>query len=153
MLEQKFRVIKGEGDYTSKTLATVDLKKGDVIGSFKETATKTTKVRYTSVQVGKDEHIELNSDLVYLNHSCAPNVRMDVTQMKAIAERDIKAGEELTFFYPSTEWSMAQPFTCWCGAKNCLKQVQGAKYLSKSQLEEHGFINKHIIELVNESHK
>lgn len=26
----------------------------------------------------------------------------------------LKEGDELTFFYPSTEWSMAQPFDCLC---------------------------------------
>ena len=28
--------------------------------------------------------------------------------------KDIKAGDELRFFYPATEWEMAQPFSCIC---------------------------------------
>lgn len=33
------------------------------------------------------------------------------------ALRDIQPGDELSFFYPSTEWEMAQGFECKCGAK------------------------------------
>lgn len=29
----------------------------------------------------------------------------------------IKKGGDITFFYPSTEWDMAQGFDCSCGAK------------------------------------
>ncbi len=32
---------------------------------------------YTSVQTGRDSHVELNSDLVYCNHSCAPSLEFD----------------------------------------------------------------------------
>jgi len=37
--------------------------------------------------------------------------------MTVVAARDLAADDELTFFYPSTEWSMAEPFDCWCGAE------------------------------------
>jgi hypothetical protein len=33
----------------------------------------------------------------------------------------------MTFFYPSTEWDMAQPFTC-CGSSNCWV-VKGAAHI------------------------
>ena len=35
-------------------------------------------------------------------------------------------GDELTFFYPSTEWEMVHPFQCECGAADCLKWITGA---------------------------
>lgn len=60
--------------------------------------------------------MELNSDMVYINHSCAPNVAMDVDRMVVRALEDIAIGEELSFFYPSTEWEMEQPFECWCNS-------------------------------------
>jgi len=35
----------------------------------------------------------------------------------------LKKGDDITFFYPSTEWDMAQGFDCNCGAKVCLTAV------------------------------
>lgn len=42
---------------------------------------------------------------------------------------DISSGQELTFFYPSTEWSMASPFLCGCGSPCCLKSIAGASHM------------------------
>lgn len=111
-------------------MTVVPLKKDQVIGSFLGTATSTDTVRYSSVQVGRNSHIELNSDLVYINHSCAPNVKFDVQQRRVLALHDLSIGTELNFFYPSTEWEMQQPFECWCGSDKCLKRIQGAKFLT-----------------------
>ncbi|KAF8998546.1 hypothetical protein BDQ17DRAFT_1391700 [Cyathus striatus] len=112
---------------------------------------------YTSVQCGKDpnDHIELNSDLVYINHSCEPSIAFnlsspDVSKWNIQALRRIKVGEMLTFFYPSTEWSMDQPFECVCGTPSCLRTIQGAKYLSKQDLQARGYVSPWIIELVTE---
>ena len=33
--------------------------------------------------------------------------------------KGIEVGQELTFFYPSTEWDMAQGFECICGTATC----------------------------------
>lgn len=104
--------------------------------------------RYTSVQcgTGQDDHIELNSDLVYINHSCEPNVAFDLSSpdpkdwhLRTL--RPVKKGQALTFFYPSTEWDMDQPFKCECGAKSCIGSIQGAKYLSLKQLAARLWVN------------
>ena len=97
----------------------------------------------TSIQINKHEHIEELSRLAYLNHSCDPNVLMDFSQMELRAIRDIEPGEELTFFYPSTEWDMSTPFQCLCGSSQCLKKIAGARYLSLNVLGRY-FINQHI---------
>jgi hypothetical protein len=89
---------------------------------------------YLTVQVANDKHILLDPQfLQYINHSCDPNVFFDTTMMKVIALKPIHSGEEFSFFYPSAEWDMAQPFTCHCGSKNCLKEIKGAAYLSKEE--------------------
>lgn len=55
----------------------------------------------TQLQVGETEHIMLSPEwLQYVNHSCTPNVFFDTSTLKLIALKDIKAGEELCFFYP-----------------------------------------------------
>jgi hypothetical protein len=69
--------------------------------------------------------------------------------MKIVALRDLKRGDEVCFFYPSTEWSMSQPFTCWCGASECLKTIDGAKNTPKLKMDRFYYAN-HIRELLEE---
>ena len=103
--------------------------------------------RYT-VQIGRDKHTEVGK-LSALNHSCDPNVILDTERLIMVARRDIEKGEELFFFYPSTEWEMDAPFICLCGASNCIHVVAGARFLPLSTLENH-FLNKHIREMMVE---
>jgi hypothetical protein len=69
--------------------------------------------------------------------------------MLVFAARDLAVGDELTFFYPSTEWEMSSPFICLCGAPNCIHVVAGARFLPLSTLEGH-FLNAHIRQLMTE---
>ena len=95
---------------------------------------------YLSVQVAADRHIHLAPEfLQYINHSCAPNTFFDTQNGQVVALRDIAPNEEITFFYPSTEWSMTQSFTCFCGAANCLGEIQGAVHLPRPTLAKYRF--------------
>jgi hypothetical protein len=86
---------------------------------------------YLTVQVGIDQHIMLQPEhLQYINHSCDPNVFFDTHAMKVIALKPIAEGDEMTFFYPSTEWDMVQPFKCFCGCSNCLGEIKGASHIN-----------------------
>lgn len=86
---------------------------------------------YLTVQTGEDKHIILDPEfLQYINHGCNPNVFFDTTNMELLALKEIQPGDELLFFYPSTEWDMDQPFDCFCGTSQCLHRIQGASYLS-----------------------
>lgn len=143
----KYKVVRGTDlEYSSKLIASCSYKKGDVL----ETITGATlgMKRYTSVQINEKEHIELNSDIVYLNHSCDPTCIMDVKNMLVRLIKDVPVEGELTFFYPSTEWDMDQPFKCWCNSSGCIGTVKGAKYLSKELLSNY-FINEHISALLD----
>ena len=64
-------------------------------------------------------------------------------------EGGLKAGDELSFFYPSTEWSMAQPFDCRCGEKECKGRISGAKDTPDEVLQKY-WLNPHIEELLQE---
>ncbi|WFD29275.1 hypothetical protein MSPP1_000282 [Malassezia sp. CBS 17886] len=142
------------GNYNSQAVAKRDFRKGDVVARFNH-ATLTDAIRYSTVQVAEDKHIELNSDLLYCNHSCDPTLIFNVSggstpqDWFAAAARDIKAGEKLTFctrrlvLYPSTEWHMTQPFQCECGAQACLGTIAGAQHLTDAQLAPF-FLNDHI---------
>ena len=103
---------------------------GEVISFFNANQTFTYPT-YLTVQVGINKHITLMPEfLQYINHSCDPNVFFDTTLMQLVCLKPIIIGEELRFFYPSTEWEMTQQFVCNCGSANCLQLIQGAAYLS-----------------------
>ncbi len=135
--ENKFRTLVTKQAY----------KKGDVICVMPSENIVDKPTRFT-VQISKDKHTHVGK-LAALNHSCDPNVILDTEGMVMIARRDIEKGEELSFFYPSTEWEMQAPFICLCGATNCIHVVAGARFLPLSTLESH-YLSKHVRETVIE---
>ncbi|KAF6821851.1 galactose-proton symport [Colletotrichum plurivorum] len=105
---------------------------------------------YATVQCGKEKHLNLNSDLLYINHSCEPSLIFDTGNFNVLAgPKGLQPGDELTFFYPSTEWHMAQPFDCFCGTPSCRGRIAGARDMPRSQLEGL-WLNGHIRELLEE---
>ncbi len=100
-----------------------------------------TATRY-SIQVGPEMHLD-SDDLatdearvrerywMYLNHSCEPSAW--VRGLEVIALRDIVAGEGVTFDYNATEWDMAEPFSCHCGAPSCVGRVAGYRHLGEAE--------------------
>jgi hypothetical protein len=90
---------------------------------------------YLTVQLDAATHVLPRPEfLEYVNHACEPNVAFDMAQLALVALRDLRAGEELLYFYPSTEWQMAQPFTCGCGTPGCLGRIDGAAQLPRAVL-------------------
>lgn len=117
--------------------ALVPFKKGDLVSNFSAGAVYTTP-NYLTVQRDVSEHITLMPQfLQYINHSCSPNVFFDTFSMEVIALKDIEQNEEFSFFYPSTEIDMAQPFICYCGSKDCLQNIKGAKYIPGEILKKY----------------
>ena len=105
---------------------------------------------YLTVQTGKERHITLVPQfLQYINHSCDPNVFFDTASMQLKALKNISVNEEFSFFYPSTEWDMAQPFYCYCESQNCLQNIQGARYLNADQIKRYRFTDFIMNELHN----
>jgi len=110
---------------------------GDVITNF-SSGQVLNEPTYLTVQVDVDRHIMLQPEhLQYINHSCDPNVFFDTYAMQVIALRPIEEGDEMTFFYPSTEWDMAQPFNCYCGSHNCLGEIKGAAHISADVISKY----------------
>ncbi len=110
---------------------------GQVISKFAANRTQS-YATYLTIQTGMNTHITLQPDfLQYTNHSCDPNVFFDTTAMEIIALKPIQPGDELTFFYPATEWEMSQPFVCNCKSSNCLQLINGAAHLDRSTLEKY----------------
>ncbi|MBC7872995.1 MAG: SET domain-containing protein-lysine N-methyltransferase [Ferruginibacter sp.] len=112
---------------------------GEVIAGF-SAGTISAEPTYLTVQVGTRKHITLQPEfLQYINHSCDPNVFFDTTAMQLVALKALHPQEEMTFFYPSTEWKMTQSFSCYCGSHHCLGEIKGAAYLSKESQERYRF--------------
>jgi len=112
---------------------------GEVIAEF-TAGTIAAEPTYLTVQVGVGKHITLQPEfLQYINHSCEPNVFFDTTAMKLVALAEIQPEDEMTFFYPSTEWQMTQSFNCYCGSKECIGEIRGASFLPREILDKYRF--------------
>lgn len=98
-----------------------------------------------SIQVGIDQHLHPGyatngahaevSPWKFLNHSCDPNLEIDLEAKCFRARREIAEGEELSFNYLTTEWEMASPFECICGSRSCYGMIQGFRHLSREEQE------------------
>ena len=100
---------------------------------------------FQTVQIGSRTHL-LEESLAAMNHSCNPNVYIDTKNMLIKQVKDIRIGDEVTFFYPSTEWSMQNPFKCTCGSNQCIGLIAGAHKLNRSVDWSYFQFNDHIIE-------
>ncbi|MHB8125019.1 MAG: SET domain-containing protein-lysine N-methyltransferase [Desulfitobacteriaceae bacterium] len=114
--------------------------------SFDPSCTQKEKT-YQTIQVGPDKHLLADPILVLLNHSCDPNLIIDTENGLIYAKKDIFPGEELNYFYPSTEWDMARPFKCNCQSSRCIGHVKGALRIPLNILSAY-YLNNHIVELI-----
>ena len=108
-----------------------------------------------SVQIDDHAHIEVpagqdletsfdRSPWRFLNHACAPNAAIHGRTL--VAACAIAAGEEVTFDYNTTEYEMAAPFRCHCGAPACLGSIRGFRYLTMEQRQlRHERLAPHLL--------
>jgi hypothetical protein len=109
-----------------------------------------------SVQVAEHQHIEPPSaagleEMIgehtwrYMNHSCDPNTAFRGRTLFAL--RTIAAGEEVRFNYAATEYEMAEPFACQCGASSCVGVLRGYRHLSVGQRQQLArFAQQHVLD-------
>ncbi|TLD31657.1 hypothetical protein PspLS_02567 [Pyricularia sp. CBS 133598] len=144
-------VIINEAEFTSMSRSRVTLAPFALYAKMSfPPCTLADEPTYATVQIGRDRHLNLNSDLLYINHSCDPSLIFDTANLAIlVGPKGIRAGEELTFFYPSTEWHMAQPFACLCGAASCRGTISGADAMSARDLEG-VWVNGFIREMLEE---
>jgi hypothetical protein len=93
-----------------------------------------------TVQINESKHVNCTQGTCeYTCASCDPNAKFQLEndeELVLIALRDIQKGEQITFNYCLTEWKMANPFKCLCGAKNCLGYVAGFSKLPEEFQKE-----------------
>ena len=68
-------VIINEAEFTSKSLSKVSLPPFGLYAKMSfPPCTLADTPTYATVQFGRDKHLNLNSDLLYINHSCEPSL-------------------------------------------------------------------------------
>jgi hypothetical protein len=86
-----------------------------------------------------DRHLHVNPAgriWGFINHSCDPNCRFDFVRWRLVANRPIPAGAELGFNYLTTEWDLASPFLCRCGASGCWGWIRGLRHHPAEQVQQ-----------------
>ena len=135
--DRLLEVKRSEGSFRSSAASEVDLPPGALFARLTGIHQERSQ-SYSTVQAGRDLHIELNSNAVFVNHSCDPTLewQMDNLEVRVRRDRPLKKGETLSFFYPSTEWTFTQPFDCWCGAGEgkCCGRIEGAEKMDEAVL-------------------
>lgn len=132
MNEHVQRVVVGSGPHGALLEAAIALAAGEVV--FALTGDIVGEPSKYTIQLDEHRHVLTHTSAwQYMNHACRPNVRIDVTRREMIAIRDIAVGEELTFNYNTTEWNMAAPFACACGAPDCAGTIRGFRHLDAAR--------------------
>ncbi|MEO6189494.1 MAG: SET domain-containing protein-lysine N-methyltransferase [Saprospiraceae bacterium] len=149
IFESKFELKKATENNAYGLFAYISFEQNEVMFKF-NSKNFVTSPTYLTVQLDDNKHFSLDPDfLQYMNHSCDPNVFMDTQELKLIALKPIQKGDELSFFYPSTEWEMDQAFICNCGSVNCQGYISGANDLKSeilSQYQLNNFIKRKMSE-------
>jgi hypothetical protein len=75
-----------------------------------------------------------------LEHSCDPNVFLDLSELWLWALKDIHSGERLTMDYAATEDKLLHQFACTCGSSHCRGWITG--YDDPPSLEGQHFLQR-----------
>jgi len=149
--KDKFLVKKNNKGYA--VYAKVPFKKGDLICVFKGKVSKAKDIKYTLpqfieavdlLQISFEKLMKLDKPYLYFNHSCDPNSALTGVS-SLIAIRNIKKGEEIVYDYSLT---VAESFTCLCGAKNCRGAFYDSMALPKILLTRFyrmGALQDHVV--------
>jgi hypothetical protein len=73
---------------------------------------------------------------------------MAAMEIRVSSDRDLKKGDALTFFYPSSEWDMAQPFDCTCGESVCKGVIDGAGRMEDEVVRGY-WLNEYIVRMLD----
>jgi SET domain-containing protein len=124
--------IHGRGLFTTADIAkdeVVAVKGGHIISREQLREKVTPHLGPVEIQIGDDLFIapvteeERESSMLYTNHSCDPNLGMR-GEITFVAIRDIRAGEELTHDWATTD-DDDYSVECKCGSANCRGTVTG----------------------------
>ncbi len=151
-----FSVLVHDTPHGAALRATRDLARGERILTISGRVQRH-PTRY-SIQIDVGRHIEADGDLPdaemrvrhpwrFLNHSCDPVARIEGDAL--YARTTIRAGDEITFDYTTTEADMAEPFECRCGSPRCVGHVRGFLHLApREQQARRTHLAPHILRML-----
>jgi SET domain-containing protein len=88
--------------------------------------------------------VEREANMLYLNHSCAPNVGVR-GQITFVAMRDVSPGSELTIDYAMIDGDPSERMVCSCGTRGCRKVITGEDWrLPELQRRYAGYFSRYI---------
>jgi len=124
--------IHGRGLFATADIAkdeVVAVKGGHIISRQQLRKKIAPRLGPVEIQIGDDLFIapvtdqERGSSMLYSNHSCDPNLGMR-GEITFVAMRDIRAGEELTHDWATTD-DDNYSVKCNCGSPNCRRTLTG----------------------------
>jgi len=136
--------IQGRGLFTRAPIAAgeiVAIKGGHIV----DTATLSAlpeRLRNSEIQIADGFHLvathesEYESVMLFLNHSCEPNVGFR-GNVVLVALHDVGPGEELTTDYALFDDS-DERMTCQCGAESCRGVIHGRDWQRPELQEKYG---------------
>lgn len=131
--------------------ADCDFGEGETVLCSQEVASSTERDSHT-IQVDWDKHVRLDYPSHCLNHCCHASVGVVDNNLGAydfVARRNLKAGDEITFDYDTTEWELAASFSCSCDdIPDCRGKVDGFKNNQTQIRKQYGerFIANYLLE-------
>lgn len=106
------KLVVAEEDGHKSLLTVIPIEPREVVWHMQYTKDKRDK--YT---IESDGIHYIDDTLMYINHSCEPNCKIEGTMIMSIAP--IPQYGDITIDYEVSESELAEPFECICGSQNC----------------------------------
>jgi SET domain-containing protein len=156
--EVRESTIHGRGLFATAEIAkgeVVAVKGGHIISREQLREQVTPRLGPAEIQIGDDLFIapvtneEREGSMIYSNHSCNANLGMR-GEITFVAMRDIRAGEELTHDWATTD-DDNYTLKCNCGAKNCRGTLTGKDW-QRPELKERyaGYFSAYLAEKIKQ---
>jgi SET domain-containing protein len=88
--------------------------------------------------------VEVAASMLYLNHSCDPNVGVR-GQITFVAMREVSPGSELTIDYAMIDGDPSERMECSCGTRDCRKVITGNDWrLPELRRKYVGYFSRYI---------
>lgn len=128
--DSDFRVIRKDDTNGFGVIALRAFKRGEVVAAM--AGEIVSDIRQHTLQIDADTHLHDTYFSGYFLHSCAPNISLDMKNLRVTALEDIAANSYLTMDYAETEQVLFKQFACSCGTVHCRGWITGNQEIHPS---------------------